>query len=367
MLVLKRSDKRFSNRIPLLVLLAACICLILSGCGKKKTEIVLTTEFEEGEIFRIERLSCYAYEAMVYMVNTENGYSELFGPEIFKARLAEGDTVEERYKETVLARLAQIKAMNLMAQDRKIELDEDTDNKIRAAARVYMDSLNESEILLMGVDEEKIYNMYHEYAVADKLYHSITDAVNPEISDDAARTITIGSILVKTYRTDNYGNRVDYTADQKLKAYERAVEIQNKLLEGTEFDVLCDSYYNEDDQTEYTFGRGVMPYAIEQAAFSLSSGEVSDIIETEYGYHIIKCRSTFNKEETAKNKVNIVNQKKQEAFNNAYTQYIKDLKSNLNEPLWLSLTYTKTDQINTKNFFDLYDSYFTVISDGAIN
>ncbi|MCR5108182.1 MAG: peptidylprolyl isomerase [Lachnospiraceae bacterium] len=366
---MQRIDREYrlmKKTITYLIILAVFILTALSGCGKKKTEIVLTTEFEEGEIFRIETSSCYDYEALVYMVNSENGYSELFGDRIWQAELEDGSTVQERYKDTILARLAQIKVMNLMAQERKISLDEETDNKVRTAARVYMDGLSEAEKEIMKIDEEKVYGMYREYAIADLLYHSITDEVNPEISDDAARTITVGSILVKTSAMDSNGKLVPYSDDEKLKAYERALEIKKKIDEGTEFDVLADSYYNEDEESEYSFGRGVMPYALESAAFNLANGEISDIIETEYGYHIIKCRSSFNKEETEKNKLNIVKEKKQEAFNAAYKEYVTELKSNLNEPLWLSLSYTKTDEIKTTNFFDLYDSYFTVVEGGAI-
>ena len=348
------------------ILLPLLFLLFLCGCGKKKTEIVLTTEFDKDEVFRIEQLSCMKNEVMVYLVNSENSYDALFGPEIWQAKTG-GDafspTVEESYKETILARLAQIKALNLLASKRGIKLAEDEEQKIQAAARFYYESLNDSEWELLSVTKDDIYGMYKDYAIADKLYHSVTDDINPEISDDAARTVTIGSILVKTYRTDAYGNQVKYTAEEVKKAYERAEEIQNKLTEGTEFDVLADSYYNEDSQTEYTFGRGVMPYAMEDAAFSLSSGEISGIIKTEYGYHIIKCKSTFNKEETEKNKAVIVNKSKQDAFNTLYDEYVVTLKSNLNEPLWESISYEKTDQITTTGFFDIYDSYFTVFHD----
>ncbi len=354
----------------LLSVMAVC-CLLLLGCDKK-TELVLTTDFKENEVFRIEDVSCMANEVMVYLVNSENSYDKLFGPEIWKAMVAtEGvdensitpitTTVEARYKETILARLAQIKVLNLLAKSRGITLEEEDEQKIRAAARFYVNSLNEAEQELLAVTEDDIFNMYREYAIADKLYHTVTDDINPEISDDAARTVTIGSILVKTYRLDAFGERISYSAEEKELAYERALEIKQKLAEGTEFDVLADSYYNEDSETEYSFGRGVMPYPLEEAAFSLSNGEISDIIETEYGYHIIKCRSTFNKDETEKNRQVMINKSKQDAFNSLYGEYVTTLKSNLNDPLWQSISYEKTDAIQTTDFFDIYDSYFTVV------
>lgn len=339
------------------MLLGMAIALI--GCGKKNaSQIVLTSDFLKDEVFRIEELSCMKPEVMVYLVNSENRYSEVFGEQIWSKPIAD-TTLEGKYKETILARIAQIKAMTLLADQYKVSLTEEEEKKVSLAAIDYFANITEADKAAMECDVELITGLYHDFAVANKLYDYITSDVNPEISDDEARTITVNGILVKTYYVDDLGVRHDYSMDDRKSAYARILAAKALLDEGAEFDIVA-AEYNEDLQNTYSFGRGVMPEAYEEAAFALAADEISDIIETDYGYHIIRCVTTFNKDETEANKGNIVEQRKQEAFDAAYDAFVQNLTSNLNEPLWSSISYDKSSGATTVNFFDIYDKYFTV-------
>ncbi len=346
------------------IVTALCLVLmsaLLSGCkGLRRTEIVLTTDFEEGEVFRIANMSCYVPEVMVYLVNSENKYNEIFGPDIWKIPI-EGTTLENKYKDTILARLAQIKVMNLMASDQDFKITSDDELRVKAAARDYYASLNNAEKELLGVDEDTIYDLYYEFATADKLYHEITDKIEPEISDDEARIVTVRDILVKTYKPSAMGT-VSYDAVEKEEAYRRIEDIKQRIDEGADFDIIAESTENEDSKIEYSFGRGVMPESYEQAAFDLTVGEVSDIVETQYGYHILKCVVAYDPEETDRNRQEIVKVKKQEAFNNIYDSYIQELTSNLNADLWDSVRYDKSGAVSTTDFFDIYDTYFVPVT-----
>lgn len=337
------------------IFLVISYMMLLCGC-KKTTQVVLTTEFDPTEVFRIEDETCTVPEIMVYMVNTENQYGEVFGNEIWNVPFKNG-TVESQYKESVLARLAQIKAMKLYAKELNVTLSKEEDSLCRKAANEYFSSLSDFEIRSMNVDAELIYNMYSEYALANKVYATIVSSVTPEISDDEARSVTVKSLLIKTYRNDENGNRVPYSDAEKQNALKRAYEIQIRIKNGEDFDVLS-ADYNEDDKSLYSFGRGVMPVEIEEAAYNLAEGEVSDVIETEYGYHLLKCVSNFDIESTDLNKLTIINTRKEEAFREAYDGFISSLTSNLNEELWDSITYEKREEITTKSFFSVYDKYF---------
>ena len=129
------------SRWMIAILLAACV-LSVSGCKDKKeqadaTKIVLTTGFGQDEVFRIDRLSCTLPEIMVYLTNMKNQYESVYGDRIWEASY-EGETLEDNIKETVLARVAKIKAMNLLAQQKEIALDgEELDKTARAAAQYY--------------------------------------------------------------------------------------------------------------------------------------------------------------------------------------------------------------------------------------
>lgn len=342
---------------PLVALLA--VPLFLTSCGKRlPTKVVLTSDFIENEVFRMDGYPCMKNEIMVYLANSENRYSNVFGNQIWDVPLEDG-TLEDGYKDTILARIAQIKAMNLMAKEQGVALDDDENAKVLAAGKDYFASLSGPEIVYLDIDLDTINELYREFAVADKLYQTITADINPEISDDEARTITVRTILIKTYLTDMSGNKVEFNEEEKKGAYQRILDIKRRIDEGESFEVLA-SDYNEDTNSEYSFGWGVMPEEFEKAAFNLGVGEVSDIVETEYGYHLIQCVTTFNPSETDANKEKIVMQRRQEAFEEVYMQFVSTVTSNLNKPLWDSITYDKNSGVTTSEFFDVYDKYFSV-------
>lgn len=342
------------------LILGTVLATTFTGCGNKdgSTKVVLMTGFGKDEIFRIENISCTLPEIMVYLTNTQNQYENVYGAEIWNTDL-EGVTLEENVKDTVLAKIAQIKTMNLLAENYQIVLDADEEEKAAKAAESYFLSLTDEEKELMGVNESTICQMYEEYALAEKVYEFLIKDINPEISDDEARTITVEHILIKTYAKDGTGKRIAYTAEAKAEAYERAVGIL-AMAQDTEqysFEELIREY-NEDSVSTYSFGKGEMDPAFEEAAFNLETGEISGIVESEYGYHIIKCLNTFNREETDANKLKIVETRKKEVFGEKYDQFVSTLTRRLNEKLWDSVSFIHDENVNTTTFFDVYMEYF---------
>lgn len=342
------------------IMAAAACCMaaiLISGCGgKEKTKVVLTTGFDKEEIFRIDTVSCYKPEVMVYLTNMQNQYEQVYGERIWETQL-NGVTLEENVKETVLARTAQIKTMTLLAKQRNITLSEEEKELAAQAGQEYFASLNEAEIESMGVSEAVITALYEDYALAQKVYDNIIEDINPEISDDDARTITVQHILIKTYTLDGSGYRVTYTEKAKEEAHNTALEVAARAKAGEDFGALV-SAYNEDSKSTYSFGKGEMPKEYETAAFNLGTEEISDVVETEYGYHIIRCISTFNREETDANKIKIVSRRKKEVFEEEYNNFIHSLIKNLNEALWNEVTFIHNEEVTTADMMDVYRKYF---------
>ena len=80
-------------------------------------------------------------------------------------------------------------------------------------------------------------------------------------------------------------------ADQK-KAEKKAEEVLKKLQKGADFAKMAKEYSDCPSKARGgdlgTFGHGEMVPAFEEAAFTLKEGQLSGIVHTRFGYHIIK-------------------------------------------------------------------------------
>ncbi len=352
--------KKYGSRLLALAFAAALGLAGVTSCGGggNGTRVVFTTGFDKDEVFRIGSASCSASEVMVYLTNTQNQYESVYGMEVWNVAL-DGLTLEENVKETVLAKIAQIKTMYLLAQSKDVTLDKQEQEQVRLASEEYFRSLNDREKELMGVDLKTIQQLYTEYAMADKVYRYIIQDVNPEISDDEARIITVQHILIRTYTTSDGGEKVPFTDNLKQAVYEKAMEIRELAVNGENDFVDLASRYSEDSTITYSFGKGEMDPEFEKAAFELETGEISQVVESESGYHIIKCISTFDREQTDISKQEIVEERRREVFGQEYDEFVDTLVRNLNTKLWEEITLIHDSEVTTSEFFEIYAKYFS--------
>lgn len=345
--------KKYKRPVLLCLLFAV---VTLTACGNRR--VIFTTGFGRDEVFKVGGQVCTTAEIMVYLTNAQNQYESVYGSEVWSVS-REGLGLKESLKENILAKAAQIKAMYLLAESKGVELDPGESRLVKRAADEYFGSLSDREKELMGVELAVIERMYTEYALADKVYQYIIQDINPEISDDEARTITVQHILFRTCTVDDEGNRVELSGSDKQKLYQAACGVRRQAAEdGADFLELA-GRYSEDSTITYSFGKGQIDAAFEETAFSLETGEISEVVETEAGYHIIKCITTFDRAETDANKLVIVEERRREVFGEEYDAFVEPLASQLNKKLWDEITLLQDEEVTTKSFFEVYEKYFS--------
>lgn len=326
--------------------MCALAVTLLAGCGEGgRTKLILHSGLSPNEIFRIDNLVCSRQEMLVYLVNADNQYTRSLGTLIQEDNTAETDVFSDVIRENALALASQIKAMQLLAVEVGVTNEPDDADKAAAAAAAYYASLSEADLsLLNGVSTDLLRQMYLEVSLANRVYDYTIRDVNPEISDDEARTITVEQIRVEK------GNDAAAAREKIAEAYAR-------VAAGEDFaNVLPD--YNEAETARMSFGLGMGGGIPEEAAFSLDNGQTSEILETTDAYYLLRCVSSFDREQTRANKAVIVEQRRHEAFGSVYDAFIADLPVQLNEKAWESLELPKDSGSTTTSFWKTYDEFF---------
>ncbi len=96
--------------------------------------------------------------------------------------------------------------------------------------------------------------------------------------------------ILFSIKDSNTGEAYDATKKEEIK--KKAEEVLTAIKAGANFDEQMNKY-TEDPGIKsypdgYTFSKGEMVKEFEDCAFSLKTGEMSNLVETQFGYHIIK-------------------------------------------------------------------------------
>lgn len=211
----------------------------------------------------------------------------------------------------------------------KIKVDK---NDIESQYKSLMTTISQS----FGLDEESYLKEFK--LTKDEIKKTIEKESNISDKDvekyynenkEKFNEVKASHILIKN--TDENDKKLD---DAKLKENKKLAEdVLKKALEGVSFEELAKKY-SEDTSAQSGgdlgfFGKGQMVSEFEEAAFKLNKGEINPkLVETKYGYHIIK-------------------------KTDERTQSLEDVKESLKEQLMLEKQNTLIEKLTKKYKVDV--------------
>jgi peptidyl-prolyl cis-trans isomerase C len=185
------------------------------------------------------------------------------------------------------------------SQKQKVKISKETVDQEMASFEKRFPSPEQYQAWLakMGFTQEGFRTQFlQRMAVRKMIEQDIVSKIN--IKDDEAKAYFENNpdqfSQKESVRARHILIKVDKTADDKTKAdaRQKLVDIKKKILAGEDFAELAKAHSQGPSNVKGGdlgyFGKGQMVKPFDEVAFKLAVNEVSDIVETQFGYHLIK-------------------------------------------------------------------------------
>lgn len=208
-------------------------------------------------------------------------------------KAGESDYTDDLKQETEEGLRQKYAKFNLI-KEHKIALDDSDKTDVKNQKASYIESYGGMDSFKLALEEEALTETLFDDLLAfqileEKLRTYMTAEYTGEIvSDDE----TVEAFIYDHFIHATHVLILNEPGDDLSANLQLAKEIQGRAVSGEDFNSLIDEF-NEDpgmegDNTGYYFTKGQIIAEFENAAEALDEGEISDVVLSENGYHIIK-------------------------------------------------------------------------------
>ncbi|MCC8127087.1 MAG: peptidylprolyl isomerase [Clostridiales bacterium] len=277
-------------------------------------------------------------QIMVIVATERNRYRELYTDQIWEVEVdGNGTTFQTYLLNEIRDFITELKMMNLLADEKGVRLTGQEKEQMQELAHQYYETLTEEDLQYIGAGEEEIERLYEQYDRANKLVEELTKDVNLEISDSEARVITVQEIIVSDEET--------------------AKQLHEMVMaEGADFASLARSY-SEEETVERQVGRGESEKDYEDIVFWLEEGQISDVIEQDGRYYVVKVIDDYDEEATQERKDRLALQRKNQAFRRIYDEFAVRSQAEIESRIWDGSVIHEGEDSTTTAFFTMYQEY----------
>ncbi|RKD20955.1 hypothetical protein BET04_08785 [Caminicella sporogenes] len=302
-----------------LILLAT----IFTGCNKES----LKSSLDKNVVAKVNGVKITKEDFEKNFSIVEKSYSKWYGEDIWSQEI-DGKTLLTIVKQQILDKLITEELILQEAKKMGIKIDSE---KVEEKYKDFSKQLESNKELKKFYEEKNIDENFIKKQIKMELY--LKEFRNKIFEQAGLNDEKKLQELIKNYPIKVRARHI-LVKDEKL-----AKDLLKRIKAGEDFAQLAKEYSEDPGSKEKGgdlgyFSRGVMVPEFEEAAFSLKKGEVSDLVKTRFGYHIIKTeeiktiedliKDGLEKEQIEKEKKIAIDYIKESKYN----EKIKELKEN---------------------------------------
>ncbi len=283
-----------------MIALSALLCfLVLTGCGSGKNDAPFSSEGADDNVVVLsygeEKITLKEFRYYIFVAAIETAYSidQEVGDNIagfdWNQKDEDGNPLTEviiekalkaAFYDSVMIEKAKEQGVFLTTEEKKENNQAVESSRIQNGDEVFLLTANS-----MGISDIEGYK--------DLANHMLgVEKAKKEISENLDKYIN-ADIELSSFKNEDTVTAQHVLISNDSEKYTNpeatAHEVLEKAKAGVDFAKLIEEYNEDPGATAagYTFGRGEMVAEFEEASFALNCGEISDVVKTEYGYHII--------------------------------------------------------------------------------
>lgn len=261
-------------------MIVAVTMLFIAGCESGKI-----TSNQKDVVAKIgdKQISADVYNKRLILI--KKTIEDQYGDQIWSLDMG-GKTYLQAVQERVLDQMIDEEAVVKYMKEQNIQID---DKEIQEQYKAYMEGMEEQKeaktfLEENGIDEAFIKSQMKTDLYMNKFQQKIIEELN---------------LTDKKLEAYYEKHKETYTKDRAKASHilvekeEEAKDLLKKIKAGEDFSELAKKYSKDPGSAAQggnlgVFPKGMMVPEFEEVAFSLKSGEISQPVKTQFGYHIIK-------------------------------------------------------------------------------
>ncbi len=304
----------------------------LTACGETKEETSTQKVFSFGD----EKV--YLDEVWIYAETVIQGYEQKYGQQVWSIETKDEDetikTMEEITRKDIIENIRLTKTLASKADAYGIKLSDSEKADALLQSEAFYSNLTDVQINEMGIKKETAQRVFEENLLANKVYNKVIEEGAIEVSDESVRKTTIYDLYFACFTEDAAGNIIAMTEDEKKQQLSFATEALNALHDTenpVDYDTLASRYaLKHGGKRTLSKAELITEYgeSLTETIYGMENGTYSQIVETEYGYHIIGVIALTDEEATATAKAEVLEVKQKEYFQSIYVEWASKIDKN---------------------------------------